>query len=332
MSFLLTAVRRQPGTRALARLAVALSTTVSFASSSNSSGTCAADHVFRFTLADSFAAGRDSKVLRFALPDTLPSLPRPAPSGVKVLFDGVDEATGEAKVLEKSYSPVSLPSTRGFFDLLVKAYPPRPGGGVGGFLCGLEPGDTAAMKVKPARIIHGSEAVAGRWDSLGFVGGGTGVAPFVQIIRELLEGHPGDATQLSLLSVNREEGDVLMRAEIDSLAARFPARFQVTYLFTRQYAPPLPTGGAGAWGGAVVVSGRGSVELARQALPPPSSSRGGGGTTMVMVCGTDGFVEHWSGAVTRVVDAATRKKRKVQGPVTGLLGEAGYSEAEVYKF
>lgn len=33
-------------------------------------------------------------------------------------------------------------------DLLVKAYPPRPGGGVGAFLCSLAPGQAAALKVK----------------------------------------------------------------------------------------------------------------------------------------------------------------------------------------
>ena len=35
----------------------------------------------------------------------------------------------------------------GSFDLLVKAYPPREGGGVGAYLCGLEPGESALMSL-----------------------------------------------------------------------------------------------------------------------------------------------------------------------------------------
>ena len=37
----------------------------------------------------------------------------------------------------------------------VKAYPPRQGGGVGAFLCGLQPGENAYLKLKPPRSIRG---------------------------------------------------------------------------------------------------------------------------------------------------------------------------------
>ena len=75
--------------------------------------------------------------------------------GVKAFLDGEDEKTGAPVTLEKSYSPVSLPSVERSFDLLVKAYPPRQGGGVGAFLCGLEPGENAYLKLKPPRLIKG---------------------------------------------------------------------------------------------------------------------------------------------------------------------------------
>ena len=35
----------------------------------------------------------------------------------------------------------------GSFELLVKAYPPRRGGGLGAYLCGLDPGETALMSL-----------------------------------------------------------------------------------------------------------------------------------------------------------------------------------------
>mmetsp|Transcript_6836 Transcript_6836/g.12693 ORF Transcript_6836/g.12693 Transcript_6836/m.12693 type:complete len:338 (+) Transcript_6836:128-1141(+) len=295
------------------------------------------DEVVQFAFQQSWDAGNNSKVLRFELPSTLPTLSRPIPSGVSVIYH---EQPG-AEAIKKSYSPVSSPDAEGFFDLLVKAYPPRPGGGVGAYLCGLSPGDRVSMNVKAPRTIHGSEDVAGRWAHLGFVAGGTGVAPFVQIIRTLLADE-GDATQLSLLSVNRRPDDVLMKAEIDALAKESGGRFRVTYALSQ---PTLDDGAVGGF-----FRGRGDATLASKALPssqrlnPTSESvnagldeQGDGSSrqsegTMIMVCGTDGFVDSWAGAITRTKDPVTGKKAKVQGPLKGWLHEAGFRENEVYKF
>ena len=63
----------------------------------------------------------------------------------------------------------------------VKAYPPRRGGGVGAFLCGLEPGEPAYLKLKPPRLIKGVTDVSQLGlRHLGLVGGGTGLAPLLQ--------------------------------------------------------------------------------------------------------------------------------------------------------
>jgi hypothetical protein len=56
-------------------------------------------------------------------------------------------------MIEKSYSPITHEDTQGYFDLLVKTYESRSGGGFGAFLCNLEPGETAPMKIKKARTI-----------------------------------------------------------------------------------------------------------------------------------------------------------------------------------
>jgi len=256
-----------------------------------------------FRLAAKRAVSPDSQLLRFALPAGMRSLGLPAPSGVKAVVGG----------LEKSYSPVSEPDACGHFDLLVKAYSPRPGGGVGSHLCGLEPGEATTLRLKPPRLIHGDQAVAGRWEHLGFLCCGTGVAPFVQLARTLLA-DATDTTRMRLLYFSRTEADILMRSELDDLARRHPDRFRVTYSLTQ----PGP-----AWSGA---RGRGDASLARAALPSPDAS------TMVMVCGTYGFVETWAGARTRT-QGADGKTVKGQGPVRGLLREAGFrSETTVYRF
>ena len=84
---------------------------------------------------------------------------------------------------------------------------------------------------------------------------------------------------------------------------------------------------ADAAGGAMdVARGRITLDLVRSSLPAP------GDGVMVFVCGTDGFVDALAGPIARVVDEATGKKKKVQGPLGGLLREAGFSEDMVYKF
>lgn len=80
----------------------------------------------------------------------------------------------DTETLKKSYSPISHPMQKDTFDLLVKAYPKCPGGGVGAYLCGLEAGDVFEGSVKSERIMHKSPEILNRWDHVGLIGGGTG--------------------------------------------------------------------------------------------------------------------------------------------------------------
>eukprot|EP00586_Coscinodiscus_wailesii_P005794 CAMPEP_0172483172 /NCGR_PEP_ID=MMETSP1066-20121228/10053_1 /TAXON_ID=671091 /ORGANISM="Coscinodiscus wailesii, Strain CCMP2513" /LENGTH=301 /DNA_ID=CAMNT_0013246885 /DNA_START=132 /DNA_END=1037 /DNA_ORIENTATION=- len=278
-----------------------------------------------FTLEQKWQSSPDSWLLRFSLPPTVldrrPHLgPDPnIPTCVSVFFDGTSAKTGEPKQLKKSYSPVSHPSAKGSFDLLVKAYPPRPGGGVGAYICDVAPGDAIVAKLKAERIVHGSPVISRRWKRVGLVAGGTGVAPLVQIMRLILD-DAEDSTTVHLLSINRREEDILMREELDRLAAIHPDRFSVTYSLTGDETPA-------DWKGE---RGRGSVEMAREALPPPADADG---STMIFVCGKDGFVETWGGLVTRGPPKTPGGKGpKVQGPLLGILREAGYDASEVYKY
>jgi cytochrome-b5 reductase len=267
--------------------------------------------VHMFKLIDSWDAGASTKILRFELPESMPVLSLPTPSGVKVLKE-VRGTQGEVVVKEKSYSPISLPDTVGSFDLLVKSYMPAPEEGYGYCLCKLRKGEHVHMKLKPPRKIHGHHEIKNRWKHLGFISGGTGVAPFIQIIRTLL-GDPSDTTQLSLLNINQTENDILMRKELDELAASSNGRFKITNCLTSP---------SGQWNGA---TGRGSVGLVKSSLPNPSLS-----DVMIMVCGRDGFVGTWAGETKRIHENG--KKRKEQGPLTGILSDAGFDQCQVYKF
>ena len=283
------------------RLLVPWGSSSSSSSSSRSTAVTKNTDLRPYTLAHKRSASPDSQLLTFALPAGT-TLERPASSAVTVQFGG-GGGTDTDHPYEKSYSVVSHPARTGSFDLLVRSYPPAPGGGVGHYLCNLPVGGRALMRIKPPRQFGGKAGVLGRWRQLGLVAGGTGVAPFVQIIRTLLA-DPADATRIALLSVNRHgpQADALLREELDALAALHPARLRTTWHFT---APP---------------AGRGDLAaLGRRALPPTT---GGDGGTMVMVCGRDGFVGAWAGV----------KVKKQQGAVRGALKELGYTDSEVYRY
>ena len=198
------------------------------------------------------------------------------------------------------------------------------------------------MAVKPVREVLGAVDVSRRrFAEIGMVAGGTGIAPFVQIIRSILEGNQGNVSnaddsnrgieanpviqppKLRLLFVNRRMEDILMKEELDALAKSHGDKLQITYSLTQPPPPAALPAASSPWSGA---TGRGTVALAREALPRP------GHGMLVMVCGTDGFVETWAGAITRLKDPVTGKKTKIQGPLKGILKEAGFDESMVYKF
>jgi len=104
-----------------------------------------------------------------------------------------------------------------------------------------------------------------------------------------------------------------MRRELEDMAAAHAARLQVTLTLTR----PGP-----AWMG---VRGRPDEDMLRQHLPPPGTG------TLILVCGTDGFVESMAGEKQRVTGPDGAKK-KLQGPLSGALVRLGYSVTMVHKF
>jgi cytochrome-b5 reductase len=77
---------------------------------------------------------------------------------------------------------------------------------------------------------------------IGMIAGGTGITPMLQIIRAALK-NPLDRTKLSLIYANVNAEDILLRAELDELAAKHPDRFNVYYVLNNP--PPHWKGGVG---------------------------------------------------------------------------------------
>lgn len=239
------------------------------------------------------------------------------PTCVKVSYPHGTDKSGKSKVLSKSYSPISHPNTVGYFDLIVKSYEERPGGGVGKYICDMEVGTTITGTVKKQRIMHGSPTVEGRWKHVGLVAGGTGIAPLLQIARILLDSPTDKAIKIHLLFINHKEEDILGRDEIDRLAKEYPNQFTVNYSLTQEENNSNP----------IFLKGRGDVKMAQRTLPSPTDA------DMVLICGKDGFVAHWAGPVARAPPLPDGSKGpKIQGPLLGILAEAGYSASQVFKY
>jgi len=267
----------------------------------------------------------------------------------------VDESTLSASkkkilhsVLSKSYSPVSHPSQQNYFELVVKSYSTlwKNGGGVGKYLCEMDVGDHITAELKSQRIMHGSSQIRHRgWNHIGLIAGGTGIAPLLQLARILLESGRDDESnerlpKIHLLFINHTTNDILGRNEIESLRHKYPDNFVITYLLTHQEEEDEKSNNNNN-NIRFLYGSRGDVGIAQKALPKPSSlSPPDNDTTntvttdtMIFVCGKDLFVEHWAGPVTRGPPPPGKNKGpKIQGPLVGVLKEAGYDESQVFKY
>ena len=86
-------------------------------------------------------------------------------------------------------------------------------------------GDTILMKGPKGRLkylgvgnfeINRGEVVHSNVNHIGMIAGGSGITPFIQIIRSI-RNNPLDKTQIWLIYANKTEEDILLRNELDSL-------------------------------------------------------------------------------------------------------------------
>lgn len=65
------------------------------------------------------------------------------------------------------------------------------------------------------------------------IAGGTGITPMLQIVRAIIRGRPhnggSDTTEVDLIFANVNEEDILLREDLDALAAK-DAKFRVHYV------------------------------------------------------------------------------------------------------
>lgn len=199
----------------------------------------------------------------------------------------------------RPYTPISLPSAEGHLDLAVKVYKTTPKPGVlGSYFEGLKVGDSVDVKGPFAKIPL--EKVAAL-DKAGFVAGGSGITPVLQVLEALTE--VGASTKATLLFANTSEDEILLRDRIDALVKANP-NLSVHYLIDKP---------AEGWTGGV---GYVTSELIAEKLPGPKEN------AMIFVCGPPPMMNAISG----------NKAGKEQGELDGYLKELGWTKDQVFKF
>ncbi|KAF6003252.1 NADH-cytochrome b5 reductase [Cyanidiococcus yangmingshanensis] len=179
------------------------------------------DSFTTFRLVSKTAVSYNTRIFRFAL--TSPNQQLGLPPGRHIVIRArVPDA--EEPIL-RPYTPISKPDTCGYFELLVKIYP-APNGRMGRYLDSLVPGrDAAEVRGPSGSFTYRPNMVA----ELGMIAGGTGITPMWQLIQVIL-GDASDRTRIKLIFANVKAEDILLRSEIDAIAAQYPDRFARFYV------------------------------------------------------------------------------------------------------
>ena len=131
------------------------------------------------------------------------------------------------------------------------------------------------------------------------IAGGTGIAPFYQLIKHVLALDKNDTTRLTLYYCNRNEQEILLKRELDSLKLAYPTRLNIVYALDEKQ-PEYDY-----WF---------DPNSIKTKIPL-------GKDVACLVCGPDGFVSKVAGP----------RLNNDQGPLGGILNQLGFNSNQVYK-
>lgn len=207
----------------------------------------------KYPLIDKKIISHDTRRFTFALPSPKHKLGLPIGQHMTLMF--VDPATN--KTVQRSYTPVTGDETLGQVSFVIKVYhknvhPKFPNGGqLSQYLDALAIGDTLDMKGPKGHLtwlcqsdgsftirqVRAPKLVTRQATHIGMIAGGTGITPMLQILTAIFT-NPNDTTIVKLLYANQSEDDILVRPELEALAAQHPTRFSLHYTVDR---PPATT-------------------------------------------------------------------------------------------
>ncbi|MED6218321.1 NADH-cytochrome b5 reductase [Stylosanthes scabra] len=182
----------------------------------------------------------------FALPT--PTSVLGLPIGQHISCRGKD---GQGEEVIKPYTPTTLDSDVGHFELVIKMYPQ---GRMSHHFREMKVGDYLAVKGPKGRFKY----QPGEVRAFGMLAGGSGITPMFQVARAILE-NPQDKTKVHLIYANVTYEDILLKDELDGLVANHPDQFKVYYVLNQ---PPE------SWNGGV---GFVSKEMIQAHCPAPAN-------------------------------------------------------------
>ncbi|PRT55785.1 NADH-cytochrome b5 reductase 1 [Wickerhamiella sorbophila] len=205
-----------------------------------------------FTLTQKTVLSHNSAIYRFSLPKKTASLGLPIGQHISI------SANINGKDIVRSYTPISSDSDKGYFDLLIKAYPT---GNVSKYIANLRIGDTIRVRGPKGNFSY----VPNMCKHLNMVAGGTGITPMYQIIKAIAT-NPEDNTTVDLIFGNVTVEDILLYEDLKRIAAE-NANIRIHYVLDN---PPAE------WEGS-----RGFVtsDMMAQLLQKPSTD------SKLLVCG-----------------------------------------------
>lgn len=172
-----------------------------------------------FPLKEKIALSHNTALYRFGLPHPNDSLGLPVGQHISVM------AEINGKQIMRSYTPSTLDCDKGHFDLVVKTYEQ---GNISRYLSLVTIGQNVKIKGPKGKFVYKRNLAP----HLLMIAGGTGITPMYQIIKSSLMDE-SDQTKISLIYANVEENDILLRKELEDLAAKSKGRFVLYHVLNK---------------------------------------------------------------------------------------------------
>jgi cytochrome-b5 reductase len=130
-------------------------------------------------------------------------------------------------------------------------------------MASLVPGTTVKIKGPKGQMVYTPNMVR----EIGMLAGGTGITPMLQIIRAIMK-NPNDRTKVMLICANVATNDILLRDDLEKLAATYPKKFRLHLVVEKET--------LGAWKGGI---GFISADMIKEYCPAPR------GDINILICG-----------------------------------------------
>ncbi|KAI5465785.1 hypothetical protein BGZ63DRAFT_113617 [Mariannaea sp. PMI_226] len=212
-----------------------------------------------FELQEKTVISHNVAIYRFKLPNPSDILGLPIGQHISIGAN-LPQPDGSKKEIVRSYTPVSGDHQPGYFDVLIKSYPQ---GNISKHMASLMVGQTIRVRGPKGAFTYTPNMVR----HFGMIAGGTGITPMLQVMRAIVRGREaGDKTEVDLIFANVTPQDILLREDLDALAAK-DAGIRVHYVLDK---PPE------GWTGGV---GYVTADMITKCLPKPADD------VKILLCG-----------------------------------------------